>query len=94
MLWLGEPLEAVVQADRLLSLICGQDGQVQGDVPERVDGRGHVLARLADNIALELAWGIHIKDYQEKKKRKLTSKTKLTCPDICDFRQRFRVWPT
>jgi len=50
-LWLGEPLQTVGQTDR----VRVSDGrQVQGDVPERIDGRGDSLADLTDNVTLEL----------------------------------------
>lgn len=54
MLRLGEPLETVVEADGLLGLVGGEDGKVQGDVPEGIDRGRHALARLANHIALKL----------------------------------------
>ena len=61
MLRLGEPLQAMVQTDWLLCRVCGKNRQVQRDVPERVNCCGHILARLADHIALKLTrkHGIH-----------------------------------
>ena len=53
---LSEPLEAVLQADGVRD-----GGQVEGDVPERVDGGGDSLAHLAHHVALQLARedGVH-----------------------------------
>ena len=48
---LGEPLQTVGQTDR----VSVSDGrQVEGDVPEWIDGRGDTLADLTDNVTLEL----------------------------------------
>ena len=56
MLRLSEPLETVLQADGVRD-----GGQVEGDVPERVDGGGDSLAHLAHHVALQLARedGVH-----------------------------------
>ena len=53
---LSEPLETVLQADGVRD-----GGQVEGDVPERVDGGGDSLAHLAHHVALQLARedGVH-----------------------------------
>ena len=45
-----ESLETVLQTDR----VC-DGGQVEGDVPERVDGGGDALTDLAHHVALQLA---------------------------------------
>ena len=45
-----ESLETVLQTDR----VC-DGGQVEGDVPERVDGRGDALTDLAHHVTLQLA---------------------------------------
>ena len=53
---LCEPLQTVLQADG----VC-DGGQVQGDVPEGVNGGGDTLAHLTHNIALQLTSedGVH-----------------------------------
>ena len=48
---LGEPLQAVGQADRVR---VRDGGEVQRDVPERINGCGDCLAVLTANVALEL----------------------------------------
>ena len=52
MLRLGEPLEAAVQRDRAAAAAAQDGGQVQRDVPERVDRRRHVFARLQQQKSL------------------------------------------
>ena len=47
---LGEPLQAVGQADRVR---VRDGGEVQRDVPEWVNSRGDSLTDLTDNVALE-----------------------------------------
>ena len=48
MLRFGEPLQAAVQGDGAVrgAALAEDGGQVERDVPERVDRRGHILARL------------------------------------------------
>ena len=45
-----ESLKTVLKTDR----VC-DGGQVEGDVPERVDGGGDALADLAHHVTLQLA---------------------------------------
>ena len=56
MLGPSESLKTVLETDR----VC-DGGQVEGDVPERVDGGGDALADLAHHVALQLASedGVH-----------------------------------
>ena len=51
-LGLGEPLQAVGQTDRVR---VRDGGEIQRDVPERINGRGDSLTYLTDNVTLEFS---------------------------------------